>query len=58
MQTKVIAYLGMGLIGVIGVPISFHYRPSQLRRIAELTQLKFLFIDEVFVRINGKQGYL
>lgn len=47
----VIAYLGMGLIGVIGVPLSFHYREERLRQVISATSIRLIVVDEAFMPV-------
>jgi len=53
----IIAYLGMGLAGIVGVPISFHNRRERLEQIVQATDLKLLFVDQQFLPlVQGISG--
>ncbi|MFC1849631.1 AMP-binding protein [candidate division CSSED10-310 bacterium] len=51
-----IAYLGMGLAGIVGVPISFHFRKNRLQQILDLTKPSLVLIDRAFLHLIKEMG--
>lgn len=45
----IVIYLGLSLSGIIGVPLSFHYRKNRLKQVLEMTAPKIIFIDAEFI---------
>lgn len=41
----ILAYVGMGLVGIVGVPLSFHYPQELLGSVIDSTGCKALFVD-------------
>ncbi|MBN2382215.1 AMP-binding protein [bacterium] len=54
----VLAYLGMGLAGIVGVPLSFHYRQERLGQVISSTGLKMVLVDPEFLPLlKGFPGH-